>query len=224
MTDQPDNTAQRILDTALGLAEANGWTAVQLHQVAETAGIPLNEVYGHFRDKDALMDAWFDRADNAMLHNATEPDFLLLSRRARLHRLMMAWLDALAPHRRVTRQMVLSTLQPGYWQIRALKRLNCTVDWIYEASRRNTNYVQRTLEETGLTGMFLAALFYWLTDDSPGSSSTRRFLDRLLGSAMFPLNPFTWFDTDSLSEPYPRGDWPPRTEPGGPGPTRPVPP
>lgn len=221
-THQSDATAQRILDTALKLAEANSWNAVQLHHIAEAVGVTLKEVHERFRDKEDLIDAWFERADSAMLQNAAEPDFLLLPRRARLHRLIMAWLDTLAPHRRITRQMVLGTLQPGYGQLRAIKRTNRTVQWIYEASRRNANYLQRTLEETGLTGIYLTTLFYWMTDDSQGSASTRRFLDRLLAGAMFPLNPFTWFETGGIRE-YPPPGWPPPSpETSRPEPVRPV--
>lgn len=221
MAGQSDDIAQRILDTALNLAEANSWTSVQLHHIAETLGIPLNKVRAHYRDKEALVDAWFDRADDAMLRDAAEPDFLLLPRQARLHRLIMKWLDTLAPHRRVTRQMVLNDLQPGYSPFRAPRRFYRTVEWIYEASRHNANFIQRALEETGLAGIYLATFAYWLTDDSQNSISTRRFLDRLLTSASFPLNPFTWFGTGEIRR-QSAPDWPPRPEPGGPEPVRPV--
>lgn len=222
MTGQSNDIAQRILDTALNLAEANSWTSVQLHHVAETLGIPLSEVRAHFRDKEALVDAWFDRADEAMLRDAAEPDFLLLPRQARLHRLIMRWLDTLAPHRRVTRQMVLNDLQqPGHSLLRAPQRFYRTVEWIYEASRRNANFIQRALEETGLAGIYLATFAYWLTDDSQNSVSTRRFLDRLLMGASFPLNPFTWFDTGEIRG-HGSPDWPPRPESGGKEPVRPV--
>jgi ubiquinone biosynthesis protein COQ9 len=178
-------TADRIVDTALALAEQRSWEAMRLYEVAVAVGITLDDIRHDFREKEDLVDAWFDRADQAMLKAAEQPEFLSLPTRQRLHRLIMTWLGALAPHRRVTRQMILGKLELGHIhiQIPAIMRISRTVQWMREAAHRDPVYLRRALEETGLTTIYLMTFGYWLQDDSPGSIRTREFLERRLAMA-----------------------------------------
>jgi ubiquinone biosynthesis protein COQ9 len=178
-------TTDRIIDTALALAEQRSWEAMRLRDVAVAVGITLDDIRHDFREKEDLVDAWFDRADQAMLKAAEQPGFLSLPTRERLHRLIMTWLGALAPHRRVTRQMILGKLEPGHIhiQIPAIMRISRTVQWMREAAHRDPVYLRRALEEIGLTTIYLMTFGYWLQDDSPGSIRTREFLERRLAMA-----------------------------------------
>ncbi|HZV98367.1 MAG TPA: TetR/AcrR family transcriptional regulator [Methylophilaceae bacterium] len=148
-------------------------------------GITLDEVRRYYREKEELVDAWFDRADSAMLRETEAPGFPELTPRQRLHRLIMTWLGTLASHRKVTRQMIYGKLEPGHIhiQIPGLMRISRTVQWIREAAGRDATYARRALEETGLTSIYLATFFYWMNDDSPGSAQTSRLLDRCLALA-----------------------------------------
>lgn len=176
---------ERIVDTALDLAERSSWETVRLHQVAVALGIVLDDVRGHFREKEDIVDAWFDRADAAMLRAAAAPGFQALSVRARLHRLVMAWLGALAAHRRVTRQMTLGKLEPGHvhYQIAGLLRVSRTVQWLREAAHRESVLPWRAVEETALTGIYLATFLHWMWDESPEAKRTSELLNRLLARA-----------------------------------------
>jgi AcrR family transcriptional regulator len=187
---QPENreatfTADQIVDIALSLAEQRSWEALRLHDVAVSAGISLDDIRRHFREKEDLVDAWFDRADQAMLRAAEAVEFQTLPTPQRLHRLIMTWLEALAPHRQVTRQMILGKLEPGHLhiQIPALMRVSRTVQWIREAAQRDAMYLRRALEETGLTSIYLMTFVRWMWDESPEASATRRFLERRLAAA-----------------------------------------
>jgi AcrR family transcriptional regulator len=105
--------SQRIIDAAIDLAEQDSWETVRLHAVAARLGVSLDDIRRVFREKEDIVEALFDRADEAMLYVAEAPGFLDLPTRVRLHRVIMAWLEALAPHRRVTRQMIGGKLEPG---------------------------------------------------------------------------------------------------------------
>lgn len=181
----------RIVDTALALAAQGSWERLRLFQVAEALGIGLEQVRGEFREKEDLIDAWFDRADAALLLAAADPALEGLNARERLHRLLMAWLGALAPYRRVSRQMLQGRLEPGHVHIQArgLLRVSRTVQWWREAARRETRWLlARALDETLLTGIYLATFAYWLQDESTEAAGTRRLLDRLLrGSERMPF-------------------------------------
>lgn len=175
----------RIVDAAIELAEHRSWEAVRLHDVAATLDISLDQVRLHFREKEDLADAWFDRADSAMLRAAVSAEFQALTARERLQHLIMTWLAALAPHRKVTREMIYGKLEPGHLhiQIPGLMRVSRTVQWIREAAHRDATFLRRALEETALTSIYLMTFFYWMRDDSPGSAATGRCLEGWLTDA-----------------------------------------
>ena len=91
----------RILKAALAIAGEKGWASVGLSAVAARAKVPLVELRRHYRDTDAIADAWFRVGLDAML--APVPKGLSRKPAAeRLEIMMGRWFDALAPHRRVT--------------------------------------------------------------------------------------------------------------------------
>lgn len=184
-TPKPSELASRILDAAIALAEQRSWESIRLHEVAAAAGISLDDIRQDFREKEALIDAWFDRADAVMLRIAATPEMAQLDARERLRRLIMSWLNALEPHRRVTRQMILSQCEPGHIhiQIPAIMRISRTVQWMREAALLQDAYLRRAIAETVTTGIYLATFVCWLTDDTASSQRAPRLLDRLLSGA-----------------------------------------
>ncbi|MDJ0806737.1 MAG: TetR/AcrR family transcriptional regulator [Gammaproteobacteria bacterium] len=181
---------ERIVDAALSLAETKGWEEVRLHDVADSLSISLEDIRQEFSEKDQLVDAWFDRADSAMLQDAAEWKALEPSCRQRMHRVMMTWLSALSGHRRVTRQMILGKLEPGHIhiQIPGLMRISRTVQWMREAAGYDAGFPRRALEETIHTSVYLATFSYWMFDDSLNAERTSRFLQRQLSRAGFLLS------------------------------------
>lgn len=175
----------RIVDAALDLAARHSWERLRLHDVAAELKLDLNDVRAQFREKEDIVDAWFDRADATMLHAATRAGISGLTPRERLHRLIMAWLAALAPQRRVTRQMIYGKFEPGHvhYQFAGLLRVSRTVQWLREAAHHDAVLPWRAIEETALTAIYLAAFFYWMRDESENAIRTSKFLDRLLGRA-----------------------------------------
>lgn len=173
---------EAIVDTAVAIAERSNWEAVRLFDVAAELNISLDDIRPYFREKEDLIDAWFDRADSRMLKAAETVEFLTLSPREHLHHLIMTWLDALTAHRKVTRQMIGAKLEPGHLhiQIPAVMRISRTVQWMREAAQRDATFVRRALEETALTTIYLATFVYWMRDESENSQRTRDFLEHKL--------------------------------------------
>lgn len=174
--------ANRIVDTAVELSEQASWEALYLHQVAQRLNITLDELNRQYSVKDQLVEAWYDRADSAMLRAVEAPGFEKLTIRQRLDLLIMAWLDFLATHKTVSRDMLLYKLEPAHihLQIQGVLRISRTVQWLREAARMNSTHGQRIVEEIGLTGIFLSTFIYWMFDQSERQTDTRRFLDRKL--------------------------------------------
>lgn len=177
-TDERD----RIVDAALALGEARGWDAVHLHDVAADLGLALTDIQRHFATKDAVAEAWFDRADRALLAAPTAADWQQLSVRERLHRAIFTWLDALAAHRSLTAAMLRYKLQLDHLHLQALglTRISRTVQWIREAACIATVGWRRELEEVALTTIYLSTFATWLRDDTDGAARTHEYLDRAL--------------------------------------------
>jgi ubiquinone biosynthesis protein COQ9 len=179
MPTRKQNVAERILDKALELGESGSWDAVRLHSLAEALDLSLDEVRACYAQKDDLVEAWFDRADAAVLEQKASETFLALTPRERLRQVILAWLDALAPHRRLTREMLAYKLEPGHLHLQALgvMRISRTVQWFLEAAQVDVTGLERTLHESALSALYLATFARWLYDDSPQAERTRSFLD-----------------------------------------------
>ena len=204
MTNKP-RLRDHIVDTALALAEQDCWECLRLHDIASALGISLNDIRIHFREKEDIGDAWFDRADATMLKRSEAPDFTALDISARIHALTMTWFNALAEHRKATREILLGKLEPGHLhiQIPGLMRVSRTVQWIREAAGCDASFVRRALEESELTAMYLLSFAHWLWDDSSAHESTSRFLERRLASARWlpRARPFKQAVRNSMPQP-----------------------
>lgn len=175
-------SAAQILDCALDLAEHCGWEALHLHQVAAALGCDLVAIAKHYRQKDDLVEAWFDRADQALLARAKGTDLAALSAEKRLEELLLAWLAALAGHRALTGQMLLYKLEPGHvhLQVGGLLRISRTVQWWREAAGRQSLHLARIAEESLLTAAYLRTFVHWLRQPRADEADLRALLRRQL--------------------------------------------
>lgn len=181
-----------ILDAALALGERHGWDAVHLHEIARVTGTSLADIQRHFPQKDALAEAWFDRADQALIAAPEAPGWAAQSERQRLHNALFAWLDALARHRRLTAEMLYYKLHPEHLHLQALgvTRVSRTVQWWREAAWLRSVGWRRELEEAALTAIYLSTFARWLRDGSPDAANTRAWLERQLTIAEYAAQRF----------------------------------
>jgi ubiquinone biosynthesis protein COQ9 len=177
--------AQAVMAVALEQAERVGWEGLRLHDVAAALDISLADIYRHYRDADAIAEAWLAKADRAMLA-PSEAGFAALAPAQRVEQVILRWLDTLAPHRRVTGQMLIGKLYPGHPHFVAslIVRLSRTVQWVREAALLDARPPRRQLEEIALTWLFVATVGVWAFDRSEGQATTRRFLANRLRDTM----------------------------------------
>lgn len=176
---------QLIVDTALSLAECSSWESVRLHQVGRELDLSLAQIRREFPQKEDIVDAWFDRADQAMLESVANGLSADLEMEQRIHHVMMAWFDALSPHRVPTRQMVFNKLELGHihYQFAGAMRVSRTVQWMREAAGLDDRLPWRAFSETGTTAIYLATFLFWMYDNSDGAENTRNFLRARLKTA-----------------------------------------
>ena len=170
-----------LLNAALALAEAEGWSEVRLSRVAERTGVPLPEVGQRFRDVDAIANAWFQHARLAML-DVPADELQGLTADERLARVIERWLDTLAAHRRVTSEMLCAKLYPSHrhhW-VPMIFDLSRLVHDFLDAARVEGRGRVRQAQEIGLTLIVLGTLRDWLRDESPGQGRSKARLRRRL--------------------------------------------
>lgn len=172
----------RILDKALEQAEASSWEQLHLHAVAESLSITLDDIRQYFPQKDDLVEAWFDRADRVLLSTAHSEGFLDLPLNERLHQVIVSWLDALAPHRRLTREMLAYKFEFGHIHLQAIgiMRISRTVQWFREAACHDSTGLQRIVDECALTTIYLTTFARWLFDGSANSRESKDLLNAAL--------------------------------------------
>jgi AcrR family transcriptional regulator len=171
--------ADRIVDAAIELAQERGWDHVRLYLVAERLGIGLDEIGRHFRDLDAIANAWFGRARSALLR--TPPAALAGRPPERLYVAITTWLEALAAHRAVTIQMLDAKLYPSHphhW-VPMMFDLSRLVHDVLDVARIASTGRRRQLAEVGITAVFLATLRDWRRDPE---RAARRLERRLAGA------------------------------------------
>ena len=175
---------QRIVDRTVGLAAEVGWEGVRLRRVAEDLGITLPELLTHTRDLDAIADAWFRRALDAMLA-PTDVGFADLPARERVYLVMVRWFESQRDQRAVVGQMLSAKLYPSHphhW-VPAIFHLSRLIQWVRDAACLDAPGQRRQVEEVGLTLLFLVTLRVWLRDETDDLAATRRFLHRRLKEA-----------------------------------------
>jgi len=176
---------KQVINTAMLLAEKKTWEGVRLHDIADELEVTLPVIHQYFSEKDQIVDAWFNQADEAMLQATTLDNFQDLRTQEKLHHLIFVWLDHLGQHKEITKQMLGGKFEPGHIHVLfpVLSRLSRTVQWLREAALLDETFLKRAAQETVLTSIFVTTLFCWLLDESRDLDKTNTFLKKSLSLA-----------------------------------------
>jgi len=177
--------AGRILDAAMEMAhEQDNWYDLGLVELAKRCGTSVNDIRRYYADTNAIADAWFSRALEAML--SAEPENIqTLPVKERLEFIIWRWFEALAPYHQVTAQMLGSKLHPPHihhW-VPMVFDLSRLIQFWRDAAGLHAGGRRRQLEEIALTGIFLATLREWCLDESPQQTQAHSRLLNLLTKA-----------------------------------------
>ena len=179
-----DAIEQRVVDAALALATEVGWQQVRLTAIADRIRLPLAEIGRHFRDVDAIANAWFARARLVMLDLPAEE----LAGRPADERVALAfasWLDSLAPHRRIAAEILRHKLYPSHphHRVPMIFDLSRLVHDLLDVARVPGSGRLRQGQEIGLTAISLITLTEWLRDERPAQEHSKRRLRQRLACA-----------------------------------------
>ena len=173
-----------IIDAAMTLAGTNGWRRTGLADIAAEAGISLAELYGRFRSKGAILDAFVQRIDRATLEGADKvASDDTTSVRDRLFDLIMRRFDALASHKAAVAALARDLPATPLAALCTAGRLCRSMAWMASVAGVPTSGPLGLLRVKGLVAVYLYAMRVWLHDDSEDNAKTMSALDTALRRA-----------------------------------------
>ncbi len=171
---------QKIIDASLKLAEERGWRRLALPEIAEAAGVSLAELYRHFVGKQAILDAFSQSIDSALL-DELEDDFELDEpARDRLFDVLMRRFDLLRPHRDALARITQDQLNDPLALCGSLRQLLHSMRWMLEGARIGTGGLMGAVRVKALVAIYLSVIPVWLRDETADQSKTMAALDARL--------------------------------------------
>jgi AcrR family transcriptional regulator len=182
-----DETRARILDAAVALFRRRGFDAATMREIAAEAGVATGAAYYYFDSKDAIVLAFYDRAQREM--EARLEDALAGTRdfEGRLRALIEVKLEYFAPDR-----ALLGALARYSDPEHPLSPFSVATREIRE---RDMKFFERVLAESKvkvtadlwpllpqMLWMYqMGVVLFWLYDRSPGQRRTRALIEKSAG-------------------------------------------
>lgn len=168
-----------LIDAIAQHAAFDGWSNAALRRAAEETGTPLALAMDWFPTPVSMIVGHSQLADERMLSVVEEEGFADLGVTDRLHRILSNRLEQAAPVKESVRRglSLLALPQNLYTGTRLTWR---TADAAWNAvgpQDRDFNHVSK---RTLLSGVYGATLTYWLSNDDPELTATKRFLGQRL--------------------------------------------
>lgn len=171
----------RWLDALLPDVPFDGWTSESVAKAAESAGLTSGEqALAAPNGVVDLIDAFFDRAGETAKAVLKGQDLSCLNVPGKVRAAVLAWLDALSPHREAVRRAAIRGLLP--WGVSpALQRTWAVADLVWEAAGDTATDYNRYSKRGLLAAVLPAIVMYWLDDPAPDDLNA--YIDRRLAQA-----------------------------------------
>ena len=183
-TIKAEETGLRILDAALALFRQQGFDAATMRDIAEKAGVATGAAYYYYPSKEAIVMDFYQRSCAEMqpkIEAALEHENTLESR---LRELIKIKLVHFAPNRSVLRALLRNgadpkhPLSPFSSETRDIRDID--IAWFRQILIACGTRIPRDLEPhlPGVLWFFqMGVIFFWVIDESPNQSRTKRLLD-----------------------------------------------
>ncbi|WP_371187040.1 TetR/AcrR family transcriptional regulator [Thalassotalea maritima] len=170
------------MDSALLLAQRDGWQNINLLAICEHCGCSMVQLRSHFRSKDDIAEALFDRADEYALSCCDEQDFKLLDSEERLQYMIVAWLNFLLPYRNLVKDIIAYKIEPGHvhLQAHAITRISRTVQWFMHAADVQSSNVKRVMDEIAISAIFVCTMTTFMMSKRTSTDRANALLGKLL--------------------------------------------
>jgi AcrR family transcriptional regulator len=170
------------LATALDLAAQRGWRDLTMDDIAAEGGLTLVQLHDAYGSKGAILDAFADQTDAAVLAGDSA-DMAGDAERDRVFDVVMRRFDALGPHKDAVRAIMRDTASDPCAMLGGACRLQRSMRWMLEAARVDTSGLAGRLRVKGLMAIYADVMRVWLRDDSEDLAKTMAALDKRLRQA-----------------------------------------
>lgn len=183
-TPKAEETALKILDSALELFRKEGFDSATMRDIAKSAGVATGAAYYYYSSKDAIVMAFYQRADLEMQPQIREALGQARGLEARLCALIRVKLGYFAPNRGVLKALLRNGADPSHplspfsKQTRDIR--DADIGWFRGILAECGIRIPRDLEPhlAGILWFFqMGVIFFWLIDESPKQARTARLLE-----------------------------------------------
>ncbi|SEG79142.1 transcriptional regulator, TetR family [Nonomuraea solani] len=195
-----ESTREVIVETALRLFRERGFDATTMRAIAAEAGVSVGNAYYYFEGKEALIQAYYDRAQAE--HEAACREFLATeeSFAARLSGVLREWVRVSEPYHEFAVKFFKHAAEPtnplSPFSEQSSPAREASIDiyrQVVEGSRDRMNAELREELPELLWLLSMGMVLFWVHDTSPGCQRTYRLIDvtvplvdRLVGLSHLP--------------------------------------
>tara|TARA_A100001037_G_scaffold135332_1_gene122584 strand:- start:5721 stop:6356 length:636 start_codon:yes stop_codon:yes gene_type:complete len=173
---------ERIITAALTLSAQQGWRDTRMTDIADTAGVSLQEIYALTPTKMHIV-AEFLRKIDSQLVAGDDPEMASEPPRDRLFDVIMRRFDLLGPYKEGVASILNDARCRPYMWACAGPIYARSLTWMLESARIDHSGISGLVRVKGLGLIMLAAIRVWLSDDSADLAKTMTFVDRQLSRA-----------------------------------------
>jgi ubiquinone biosynthesis protein COQ9 len=162
----------------------DGWTETAIARAAAELGVPADRARLAFPGGAvAMIDAWFDATDKAMLAAFPPERIAALKTSARIGDLIRFRLDAMIPQREALRRALALLAMPQN-ALEGARLAWRSADRIWRLAGDKATDFNHYSKRAILIGVYGSTSLVFLDDSSEGLAETRAFLDRRIGDVM----------------------------------------
>lgn len=172
---ETDTPKGKLIAAALKLAETQPWSQISMLEIADAAGLSLDEVRKAFGSKSQILAGFMRAVDDAMLKRVSTK-LAAGARRDALFEVIMSRLEILEPYKAALKSIAKS---PQADPQLLMPYLNAQ-RWMLTAAGINADGASGLVRTGGLGSLYASVFRTWLGDDDPGLARTMAALDRRL--------------------------------------------
>ncbi|WP_128293805.1 TetR family transcriptional regulator [Afifella aestuarii] len=172
-------TRDKIIDALLDLVAERDWDDVTLADIADAAGVTLQQLRETYDGRGDIVGDFCRRTDRAVLSNL-DPDMAFESRRERLFDVLFSRFEALGPHKHAISGLAHSARRDPLLAAELNRHLVTSMAWMMTAAGISSGGPGGLVRAQGLAFLWSRVTRTWLSDDDPGLARTMSALDREL--------------------------------------------
>lgn len=179
-----EETSFRILEAALELFRIDGYDKTTMRDIAASAGVATGAAYYYYESKEAIVQAFYAMASNAMQPRIEAAVSSEKGLEKRLRAILLTKMDYFQPFRPVLRALLRNGADPAHplspFSERAKAIRDADIAWFARILEDCGIAVPRDLAPhlPSVLWMYqMGVIFFWVTDQSENQARTGKLID-----------------------------------------------